>query len=120
MAGFSQAIVSFGQTATGKSTRLFGRFAWPALNAPCQLSLLCHVLKLVLRSTSEEQGRLILGISCWELYQNQVCSRVELRVFLALSKSNRKCEIGVVHVYCTCTAHVTCSHVLQHRARAKT
>jgi hypothetical protein len=72
--GFSQAVVSFGQTATGKSTRLLGRFAWPAFSVPGQPSLLSSILKYVLSAAIKEHEKFMVGISCWELCQNQVRS----------------------------------------------
>lgn len=72
--GFSQTVLSFGQVSTGKTTRLLGKHAWPALQLQGEMSLLGRVLKRLLSKGDGNGRRLMVGISCWELVHSKVSS----------------------------------------------
>lgn len=70
--GFNHTLLSMGQTQLGKSTCLFGKFAWSAsrMKGPC--CVLISILRRLLAHASSEQGQVQLALSCWETCCDQV------------------------------------------------
>jgi hypothetical protein len=82
ISGFNQTLLSLGTSKLGKSTRLFGRFAWPAsqMKGPC--CILTAILRRLLSRANYEKGKLQVALSCWEVSCEQVNVLISLRVRL--------------------------------------
>jgi hypothetical protein len=70
--GFNQTLLCMGQAALGKTTRLFGRFAWPAsrMTGPC--CILTSIIRRILAAANSEPGTFHVALSCWEVVSDQV------------------------------------------------
>lgn len=70
--GFNHTIMCMGQTGAGKTTRLFGRFAWAASAQAGPCCLLTAILRLVLDISDARLGAIQLGLSFWEVVGDEV------------------------------------------------
>ena len=74
--GFNHTIMCMGEVGAGKSTRLFGMFAWPASSQPGPCCLLTAVLRNLLDLCDSHVGVFQLGLSFWEIVNDEVCPLV--------------------------------------------
>eukprot|EP00892_Ulva_mutabilis_P001593 jgi/Ulvmu1/11434/UM076_0008.1 len=70
--GFNHTIMCMGQAGAGKSTRLFGRFAWPASSHPGPCCLLTAITQHVLDFCDARIGVFQVGLSFWEIVNDEV------------------------------------------------
>lgn len=70
--GFNHTILCMGQAGVGKTTRLFGRFAWAASCQPGPCCLLTAILRQVLDYGDSRLGSIQIGLSFWEVCGDEV------------------------------------------------
>jgi hypothetical protein len=72
--GFNCTVLATGQSGVGKTERVHGRYAWPAVTQSTPCSMLAFVVQRVLEKALSHLGTYQVGLSCWEMSEDQVCS----------------------------------------------